>query len=231
MRQGPAGQPGTVTYLHGDHLGSTSLATDAGGAKVARVLYYPYGEERYRDGTLQTDYQFTGQRREGFGLYDYKARFYDPSMARFVSADTIVPDPGNPQTFNRYMYVKGNPLKHTDPSGHCSDGDTACEYKACVDAGNDPEVCEVQAGGSGSQDTTDTAEAGDPIIVLRSDWGAEAPSCNGCVEGFYDPQDNPGGYAPYSELLPGRSLADILDTIVIHHEGNAQTHDVPCVLT
>jgi hypothetical protein len=55
---------GTVTYLHGDHLGSTSLTTDAAGAVVARVLYYPYGEERYTEGTLQTDYGYTGQRRE-----------------------------------------------------------------------------------------------------------------------------------------------------------------------
>jgi RHS repeat-associated protein len=119
MRQGPAGQAGTVTYLHGDHLGSTSLTTDANGAKTARVLYYPYGEERYREGTLQTDYQFTSQRKEGFGLYDYRARFYDPSLGRFTSADTIVPNPGNPQLFNRYSYAGNSPIVYNDPDGHC----------------------------------------------------------------------------------------------------------------
>jgi RHS repeat-associated protein len=118
MRQGPAGQPGTLTYLHGDHLGSTSLTTDANGAKTARVLYYPYGEERYREGTLQTDYQFTSQRKEDFGLYDYRARFYDPSLGRFVSADTIVPNPGNAQDLNRYAYVRNNPVAYNDPTGH-----------------------------------------------------------------------------------------------------------------
>jgi RHS repeat-associated protein len=88
---------GVVTYLHGDHLGSTSLVTNDTGGFVARVLYYPYGETRYEAGpggtagTLPTDYQFTGQRKEGFGLYDYQARFYDPLLGRFVSADTIVP--------------------------------------------------------------------------------------------------------------------------------------------
>ncbi|MCP4542062.1 MAG: hypothetical protein GY832_33465 [Chloroflexi bacterium] len=35
-----------------------------------------------------------------------------------MSPDTIVPDPGNPQSFNRYSYVVNNPLKYTDPSGH-----------------------------------------------------------------------------------------------------------------
>ncbi|MCP4526375.1 MAG: RHS repeat-associated core domain-containing protein [Aestuariibacter sp.] len=110
-----------VYYLHGDHLGSTSLSTDANGAVVARQLYYPYGEERWSSGTLTTDYGFTGQRREqGIGLYDYNARFYDPALGRFVSADTIVPSPGDPQAWNRYSYVLGNPLKYIDPTGHCA---------------------------------------------------------------------------------------------------------------
>ncbi|MDY7078847.1 MAG: LamG-like jellyroll fold domain-containing protein [Chloroflexota bacterium] len=114
---------GVVYYLHTDHLGSTSLATDASGAEVtgSRTLYYPYGGVRWpTDGsTLPTDYTFTGQRNEaGIGLMDYHARFYDPALGRFVSADTIVPDPGNPQSLNRYSYVNNRPLNFVDPSGH-----------------------------------------------------------------------------------------------------------------
>jgi RHS repeat-associated protein len=111
-----------VQYLYGDHLGSTSLSTDGNGAVVARQWYYPYGEERGSSGTLATEYQFTGQRRErGIGLYDYNARFYDPALGRFISADTIVPEPGNPQALNRYAYTLNNPLKYADPTGHqCS---------------------------------------------------------------------------------------------------------------
>lgn len=45
-------------------------------------------------------------------------------------------------------------------------------------------------------------------------------------EGFYDPDTNPQGYACYTDLRPGESLADVLDTVVIHHEGNNQTYDV-----
>jgi len=68
---------------------------------------------------LPTDYQFTGQRWEdGLGLYDYNVRYYDPLIGRFISADTIVPSPGDPQSLNRYSYVQNNPLKYTDPSGH-----------------------------------------------------------------------------------------------------------------
>jgi len=51
-------------------------------------------------------------------LYDYGARFYDPLLGRFISADTVVPGAGNPQALNRYAYVLNNPLRYTDPSGH-----------------------------------------------------------------------------------------------------------------
>ena len=46
------------------------------------------------------------------------ARQFDPALGRFLQADTIVPDPANPQSLNRYSYTPGNPLRYTDPSGH-----------------------------------------------------------------------------------------------------------------
>ncbi len=51
-------------------------------------------------------------------MYDYRARFYDPALGRFISADPLVPEPGNPQGLNRYAYVTNNPLRYTDPSRH-----------------------------------------------------------------------------------------------------------------
>jgi len=62
---------------------------------------------------------FTGQRRDsGSGLLYYGARWYDPALGRFAQGDTIVPNPGNPQSLNRYSYVGNQPLKLVDPSGH-----------------------------------------------------------------------------------------------------------------
>jgi RHS repeat-associated protein len=115
---------GTVAYLHGDHLGSATLTTDGGGNWVGEARYTPYGEMRrdYPRGVIPTDRLYTGQRAEAFGLYDYRARYYSPGLGRFVSADTLVPSPGKPQTLNRYAYVLNNPLRHTDPSGHCIPG-------------------------------------------------------------------------------------------------------------
>jgi len=47
------------------------------------------------------------------------ARYYLPGIGRFVSADTIVPNPADPQSFNRYSYGLNNPLRYVDPTGHC----------------------------------------------------------------------------------------------------------------
>lgn len=47
-----------------------------------------------------------------------KARWYDPAIGRFISPDTIVPNPTNPQSFNRYSYVDNNPVNFSDPTGH-----------------------------------------------------------------------------------------------------------------
>jgi RHS repeat-associated protein len=64
---------------------------------------------RASSGALPTDYAFTGQRFDGgTTLLDYGARWYDPTLGRFLAADSIVPEPGNPQSLNRYSYVLNN---------------------------------------------------------------------------------------------------------------------------
>ncbi len=49
---------------------------------------------------------------------DYKARFYSPVLNRFIQPDSIVPNPMNPQAFNRFSYVGNRPINFNDPSGH-----------------------------------------------------------------------------------------------------------------
>jgi len=154
------GDDGEVTFTFGDHLGSSSTIwqagelgdTDPGVRSFQR--YYPYGEPRddYKP-SLPTDHTFTGQISDGLlgdggtGLMYYQARYYDPQVGRFAAADTIVPNPANPQDLNRYAYVGNNPVNGTDPSGHdavpyaeelvkaaavicAASGGTACELVA-----------------------------------------------------------------------------------------------------
>jgi RHS repeat-associated protein len=116
-----------IAWLLSDHLGSTSVTVDPSGNLMSALKYTAYGE--LRTGTSTTDYQYTGQRNEAeIGLYFYVARFYDPQLARFISADTIVPEPNSIKGYDRYAYVNGNPVNYTDPSGHrlCDTADGSC---------------------------------------------------------------------------------------------------------
>ena len=72
--------------------------TDASGNIVGDQRYYPFGETRLATGSMYTDKLFTSQREmAGLGIYHYGARFYSPKLGRFLSADSIVPNPANPQ--------------------------------------------------------------------------------------------------------------------------------------
>jgi RHS repeat-associated protein len=116
---------GTLSYLLADHLDSSSLTTDANGVQTASALYKAFGETRYTLGALNTDYKFTGQREEAsLGIYFFNARWFDPSLGRFTSPDTIVPTgTQGTQAWDRYAFVNNNPVRYTDPTGHEIQGD------------------------------------------------------------------------------------------------------------
>jgi RHS repeat-associated protein len=109
----------TLSYILQDHLGSTSVTADAtSGALISETKYFPFGISRPSNYTPPTNKLFTGQRLDSTGLYYYNARYYDATIGRFISPDTIVSNPSNPQTLNRYSYCFNNPLKYVDPSGN-----------------------------------------------------------------------------------------------------------------
>jgi RHS repeat-associated protein len=114
-------------YFLSDHLGSISVVLKANG-NIEQQRYLPFGGARVMppySGVTSTDFTYTGQRAlPNTGLMDYKARFYSPALGRFIQPDTIIPDLPNPQSWNRFSYVRNNPLRYSDPTGHreCDDG-------------------------------------------------------------------------------------------------------------
>jgi RHS repeat-associated protein len=121
MRTGSGTGTTGVNWLFGDHLGSQSVTADASGSKIAEVRYKAWGEDRYVWGTTPTSYRYTGQRSEtSLSIYYYGARWYDSSLGRFLSPDTIVPEASEGvQAWDRMAYVNNNPVRYNDPSGHC----------------------------------------------------------------------------------------------------------------
>jgi len=112
---------GTLSYLLSDHLGSSSLTTDANGVTIGESLYKAFGESRYLTGTIKTDYKFTGQREESAlgGIYFFQSRWFDPALGRFLSPDSIVPTGSQgTQAWDRYGFVNNNPVRYNDPTGH-----------------------------------------------------------------------------------------------------------------
>jgi RHS repeat-associated protein len=95
----------------------------ADGQQTIIQRYYPWGTIRPGpNNALPTDYTFTGQKLdESTGLMYYGARYYDPYLNRWIQPDTIIPDPANPQSLNRYSYVYNNPLRYIDPTGYLTE--------------------------------------------------------------------------------------------------------------
>ena len=85
---------------------------DAAGNLLEEQCYPPFGEVRTDVSTsTQTDFGFTFQRdldaqgnEFSLGLMDYKARFYDPSLRKFIQPDTVTT--GGSQGLNRYAYTQ-----------------------------------------------------------------------------------------------------------------------------
>jgi RHS repeat-associated protein len=138
MRQGS-----TTTWIVGDHLGSASVTLNSSGAIIGQARYMPYGETRWSTGLITTSRRFADQIQDSYSnMYRMGARWYDPLIGRWLSADTLVPQPGNPQSFNRFAYARGNPLRYIDPTGHsedCAANDTSCQEQVVEETANLPE--------------------------------------------------------------------------------------------
>ncbi|MCP3997973.1 MAG: RHS repeat-associated core domain-containing protein, partial [bacterium] len=85
--------------------------------------YYPFGEEATLSTQDQHPMKFTGHERDFFAAgesddLDYMhARYCSPHLSRFTSLDPVLGDPAVPQSWNRYSYVRNNPMNAVDPTG------------------------------------------------------------------------------------------------------------------
>jgi RHS repeat-associated protein len=118
----PAGNISSGTYyMHTNHIGSTSLVTDKNGNETYRTVYKPFGEVF---GTISATQDFlpsfTGKDLDlDTNLYYFNARWYDPSIGRFITPDDgLGADENIPGAYNRYSYCVNNPINYVDPSGH-----------------------------------------------------------------------------------------------------------------
>ncbi len=107
----------TIYYIHQDHLGSVVAVSDESGNNVSQTKYSPYGNTVVSNQlSVVSERKYTGQIKDtNTTLSYYNARYYDPVLSRFISADGV-----NDQ-LNRYSYVGGNPVMRNDPGGNMFD--------------------------------------------------------------------------------------------------------------
>ncbi|MCX6785201.1 MAG: RHS repeat-associated core domain-containing protein, partial [Candidatus Komeilibacteria bacterium] len=119
----PNGQNQPQTHLifhHEDHLTGANVDTNADGQVIQLLDYFPYGDSRIDESAqgYHNDYEFTGKERDQeTDLLYYEARYYNSAIGRFISRDTWQGDIKDPQSLNKYSYVRNNPLRLVDPDG------------------------------------------------------------------------------------------------------------------
>ena len=104
---------GTPKYYISDALGSVVALVDASGNMVTQYSYEAYGATTQTGAISANPFRYTGRENDGTGLYYYRARYYSPTLMRFVSEDPI----GLKGGVNLYAYVGGNPVSRFDPRG------------------------------------------------------------------------------------------------------------------
>src|SRR3989344_5909478 len=102
--------------VHNNHLGSTTLLTDASGNVVENSFYSPFAETlgggtKSRFGYEAKEYDNAVQD------IDFHFRKYKPQWGKFTQPDTLIQNVYDPQTLNRYAFERNNPYKYVDADG------------------------------------------------------------------------------------------------------------------
>lgn len=196
------GLPATSTsYLHNDHLGSVAAITDETGAVTERLAYDPWGKRRFvttNPGATDNLDAIVGQKIDrGYTMHEHldemgvvhmNGRIYDPLIARFMSADSIVQAPYNLKSFNRYSYVWNNPLKMWDPTGNYAVESTSQLGMSPALSGAVKGVQQLDFGDRPLTDSTQTATVADVQVAIAPAIYAGGLLFSGLIATTLDPK-------------------------------------------
>jgi RHS repeat-associated protein len=133
----------TMSYMLEDHQGGASAIASSAGTADVNESFSAFGTRRNpttwtgppTTSDLNTiaslsrqGYTFQTALGQSMGLNHMNGRVEDAILGRFLSPDPHIPDPTNAQSYNRYSYVRNNPLTRVDPTG----------FKDCVPASTCP---------------------------------------------------------------------------------------------
>ncbi|MEV0635021.1 polymorphic toxin-type HINT domain-containing protein [Streptomyces sp. NPDC050619] len=164
VRTATAGVSGTkLSFLAGDHHGTSSVALDATTWAITKRYTTPFGADRGKTvlGPWPDDKGFLGKPADtSTGLTHIGAREYDPTIGQFISVDPVLV-PSAPQSLNGYSYADNSPATAADPTGLCPD----------IDCNTRP--------GPGYENTTPGHVAGPPKKSANTIYAENNESYNG----------------------------------------------------
>jgi RHS repeat-associated protein len=105
---------GGSSHFLSDALGSTVALSDGAGALPTSYTYAPFGAASLTGSATANAFDYTGRENDGTGLHYYRARYYHPTLQRFISEDPIGIRGGD---VDFYAYVANNPMGQRDPLG------------------------------------------------------------------------------------------------------------------
>lgn len=112
-------------YLQNGHGDIVELRDSTGNTRLNSYGYDLFGNITSQTETVAQPFKYSGEMTDSTTKLQYlRARWYDPSLGRFVNEDTYEGQINNPLSLNLYTYVYNNPLSYTDPSGHRVSGDS-----------------------------------------------------------------------------------------------------------
>jgi RHS repeat-associated protein len=155
-------------YYLTDQVDSVKVVTNDSGMVVTSHEYLPFGEDWITEGDTKNAPKYNSQELDKeSGYYFYNARHYDPEIARFVTADNVIDGEkkdengkiisSDTQGWNRFSYVRNNPILYKDPTGHWKDESQTINYNYKNNPESDVRGIDMNKG---------TVTKGDSIVKL-----------------------------------------------------------------
>jgi RHS repeat-associated protein len=161
---------GREDFYHTDGLGSTRVITDTVGLITDRYTYDAFGVLLNQNGTFGNSFGFAGEQRDAATGLDYlRARYYDPSLGRFISKDAYAGTMFDPYSQHDYQYAHANPVRYTDPTGYFSMGDVLATMQVLASMAA---MGGVGAGVGYIGTAAATGASGEEILGMFGEWGA-----------------------------------------------------------
>ncbi|OGK12443.1 MAG: hypothetical protein A2Y63_00720 [Candidatus Riflebacteria bacterium RBG_13_59_9] len=113
-----------VRYFYLDQIGSRRVVKDSTGAVTDKFSYSAWGEKTHTQGTQGELASYTGKEYDATGLLYFNARYYDPTIGRFITEDPSRKGTG------WYTYCSNNPINRTDPTGRYDPDDPGRQRRA-----------------------------------------------------------------------------------------------------